>query len=184
MANKVARLERQVRKERPELKYKDGVFGLTSVTNAGITWYNYPLISTGATIEQRIGNVIRPTSLKLKYTLNKDASATASQVRMIVLQQKNDYTGVITDYLESADVNSQKSKDHRFDSVTLLDKTFILDSDKPKRFIDMTIKVPLPMYYDTSGTTPDKNRLVLYFISDESVNYPTCVGNQRLYYHE
>jgi len=171
---------------RKELKYLDGVIGITSdqILNTGVTWFNFPLIATGSTVNNRIGNVIHPTSLKLKYTMEKHASATATQVRLILLQQKNDYTGSITDYLQTADINSQKSVDHRYDSKTLLDKSFILDAERPKRFINMSIKVPLSMYYDASSSTPDKNRLVLYLISDEGTNYPTIVGNQRLYFTE
>lgn len=171
---------------RKELKYLDGAIGISSdqILNTGVTWFNFPLIATGATVNTRIGNVIHPTSLKLKYTMEKNASATASQVRLILLQQKNDYTGSITDYLQTADINSQKSVDHRYDSKTLLDKSFILDAERPKRFVNMSIKVPLSMYYDASSSTPDKNRLVLYLISDEATNYPTIVGNQRLYFTE
>lgn len=170
-----------------ELKYIDASASLQTdaqnIKSTGDFQYNFPLISTGATVSTRVGNVIEAKSLNAKITFSKHASATASVVRVIMFIWKSDGApSAVTDYLASASVNGQKAVDHRFDSKTLMDKTYVLDSDNPKKQLNLRKKLNFPIFYDTSGSTPDKNKLVILMISDETTNWPTFSGNLRLYF--
>lgn len=183
LASKAYKLAKKA--NRTELKYRDSSWIGTpiSIPATGAFVSNFPYISTGALIDQRVGNTVHGTSLNAKLTIVKHASATASALRMIVFKYVSEgFPAAVTDYLQSANINSAKSTDHRFDSKTLYDKTFVLDNDNPKRHLDLRKKLGFDIHYDASSSAPDKNALVILLISDEATNQPTVEGLWRMYF--
>lgn len=174
-ANQALKLAKQANKT--ELKYRDtSVTSAQSITDTGVYFSttNHNL-SLGTGISDRIGNTVMAKSVHFRTTFTKHASATASQVRIIIYKNLNEgVSSTPTDYLETADIMSQKSINHRFDTKTLYDKTFILDTDNPKKIWNYKLKLNWPIHYSITGNTPDKGSFGILYISDEPTNYPTA----------
>jgi hypothetical protein len=169
-----------------ELKYVQLAPSARTILSAGesIT-SNQWIISQGTDTNNRVGNVIHSTRLKIQGTLSLNASATSSFMRVLIYKYSHELASAVTDILESASYLSQKSIEHRYDSKVLFDRTYNVDSDKPKRMININLKTGFNMYYGSADASDiEKNGLFILMIGDEVTNVPTFTRAITHYYHE
>lgn len=172
---------------RKELKY-------LSFSNASVV--SLPIPSTGNIYEQtnvaggtdnndRIGNVIQATSIKMKATLTKHASASSSMLRVMFVKYNQDALTSVTDVLQTASYLSQKSIEHRYDSKVLFDRTYNVDTDNPKKSFNINLKTKFPIYFGGNLSSDlERNGIFMIVISDEPTNTPTLSWTSTFYFHE
>lgn len=102
-------------------------------------------IVQGVTDKTRIGVKIRPKALVIRGNVQMNPSFTGNNqiVRVAVLQYKNDDGRTLTmtsDFYDSADINTNKKWDERFNSRTLWDKTFTLSDMMSSRVFKVVLK--------------------------------------------
>lgn len=180
LAKKAYRLAKKAYKA-PELKYNK--ISLTKNPVSGIgTFDNLDSTSAGTTNNQRIGDSIIAKSIHLRCKMNLNASATATQVRMLIFKWRSEFPATVTDVLETATITSFKSDDQRFQSSILYDRTYNLNTDRPEIFLKKKIKLGFRMTYIGGGTVPNTNGVYVIFCSDEAVNTPTIDFQSRMFY--
>lgn len=182
-ANAALRIAKKANQK--ENKYHTTIINPTSVPHTGLIPPEFCSVAPGDTVNNREGNIIQGSSIKFRGALTKNPSATATRVRMIVFQylEPGGLSGA-TDYLASATINSFKSSNRRFNSRTLMDRTFVLDEADPMKPLNFTIRTPFKIFYQTSGNTPNKNGVYCILISNESVNQPEVNWQARFQFKE
>lgn len=182
-ATQALRLARQANKT--ELKYADyalsaGTPGSYTITDLGSVATNPSQgLNAGPDYNQRIGNSVMAKSMHFRTSITKHSSASAQQVRIIIFRSLNEQrSNLVTQYLQDNNINSQKSVDHRFDTKTLYDRTFVLDEQNPKKIWNYKLKMNWPVHYDPTTGAVDRGAIGIIFISDEnSANLPTLSPN-------
>lgn len=168
---RIAKLERAVRKNAPEVQmYCPAPASYLSLsTTGGATAIPFNALA----YNQRVGNALFIKSLKIRNTLSLHPSATASQARLIVVQYLEDGTPDITDYLQSVAVTSGRNVRHRYEFHTLYDRVHTVDIDKPKKYFEMNIKPKKPVNYLPDQTTIENQGIYFIYLSDEATNVPS-----------
>lgn len=178
---------------RTELKYADysltaGGAGDYTIIDLGSIAFNPTMgLIPNAEHNGRIGNTVQAKSMHFRTTVawNPNGS-TAQQVRIIVFKWLNEGSPTnVSDYLANDNIQSPKSVDHRFDSKTLYDRTFILSAENPKKIWNYKQKMNWPVHYENTTDRPDRGKLSVLFITDEtSANVPVLStnGTARFFY--
>lgn len=188
IATQALAVARQANKK--ELKYHQVQAGATLMQSAGVVFLSQiTSLDAGTGINQRIGNAVEPTSLIFRLsTLYNPLAASGNQLYRIIVYQSL-LTGTapsVLDYLNTANFYSFKSIDNRFNSVTLMDKTYRVSNDNPQNNHNFKIKIPKNIYYPSASSTPEKNACTVIVISNEPVGLasPFIEGQARFYYKD
>lgn len=173
-----------------ELKYHDVSTGATLMIPTGAGFLTaITSLAQGSGSNQRIGNAIEAKSIHLRLSslYNPLATASSQLYRIIVFQ--NLLTGTaanILEYLQSASFYSMKSIDNRFNTKTMFDKTYSVSNDNAQRNHNIRLKIPKNIYYPNATSTPEKNAVCIFVISNETtaVNAPFLEGQGRFFFTE
>lgn len=183
LAKKAYRLAKKAYKL-PELKYNSLSYSPTSVLNVG-SINELSTVGTGVTDNNRVGNMVKPTSVKYRCSLKLNASATDTLVRMIVFRWISEAPAAPTDILQTVNITSFKNQDNRYQSQILKDVTFRLSTaEKPEIFIKGSIRTKFPVMYPDGSSVSNKNAIYVLFTSDELVNTPTIAWESRMYFRD
>jgi hypothetical protein len=184
---KVYRIARNVVRKFTNAEIKSNFFNKsnTAVTPTGFSDSIFAPVQ-GLTSKHRVGNSVKLVGLKMNYILKMHASATQTNVRVIVLfdRQANTSTISIGGLLENnSSVDSFIENHVRYRIVKLYDRThsFSISSTQGGLFkiykkLDKIIK------FDGSTGSPTKNGLVVLVISDEATNSPTIEYRTNMKY--
>lgn len=173
LAKKAYRLAKKAYKA-PELKYATITGSLTAPSTTG-TMQCISLVSQGTTNNTRIGDTVSPTSISMRMKMNLHASATASQVRVIVYRWISEApnTASVSDILGTSTISSFKSDDNRYQSEFLMDRVFSLNTDRPEIYLQRKIKLNKYISFPEGSATPNRNAIYIAILSDEATNTPT-----------
>lgn len=143
------------------------------------------VLAQGDTNNTRDGDVIYPTSIKMRGVLSMAGAASDTYVRFIVFRWKSGSPSAITDILVSGSVISFKSEANRFQSEILMDKVVNLnDSKSTSVFIQKSLRCKKYIGYNQSTTAANRNSIWLLTLSNESTNAPTLTMGSRLYFKD
>lgn len=167
-----------------EIKYNNVTLPSTVSSTASIT--ELSVVGQGDSTQARDGNVVKGTSINVRGTLAINASATCTQVRMIIFQYKTEAPSTALDILEASSIQSFKSRTDRYKSVFLYDRVFQLDSvNKPEIFFNIKRKLKNQMVtYDDSNTDATGNSVSVLLISNEATNVPDLTAKARFIFQE
>lgn len=183
VAYRALKLAKKVNK-REELKMVETAGTIVGPDSSGAI-QNLSVVSQGNNNQNRQGDVISPTSLKLRLTASIHASATATQLRVILFKSKTTAITTVTQIINTAAINAFKAEDYRYISKILYDKVFQLDSvNRPEMFLHKYIKLGGIMGYPGSTTTPNRNGVSILLISDEAANVPLVAYTSRLHFKD
>lgn len=174
-----------------EFKNHDLTFNSTIPDAAG-TIQQLTNINIGDTTNTRDGSSIKLTSFFIRGIVKMNASATATTVRLMLVQDKQTNEAIyninklLSDVSASDSVHSVYNLDSKFRFRVLWDKVFTL-SDNGRQIIHFQYhkKLNMKMRYDgTGGGMGDitSNSLSLVRISDEATNVPTGTWVTRIRY--
>lgn len=182
-ANKALSLARKAQNQK-ELKFAAHNY-TTPVTDTGAI-VSLSTVGQGDTNNSREGNVIYPTSSRVRCYISLNASASTSMIRIIIFKFRPNTTPTVTDVLQTGDVTSFKTDSERFLSKILYDKTHILsDGSVQQKMITITNKFrKYTMGFDEGTTQANYNALWALLISDESTNAVGIDFEQRLYFKD
>lgn len=142
----------------------------------------------GNSDDNRIGTQIRVKNCYLRLKFNKNASATATQIRYILFidTQSNGASPTVANLLEVAaspmisPLNTDNGK--RFNVI--LDRVVNLNTDRPEAFRKHFLKPDFKTEYNSGSvgniTDISTNALQLLIISDEATNTPTVGSYSRI----
>ncbi len=166
-----------------ELKYVTTVFDNLVGTAGSLT--NVSVIGLGNTNNDREGNVINPTSIKLRIDMTLNPASSDVLIRVIIFQWITENPLNISDYLQTVSIESFKSDVKRFESRTLYDNVFRLSNSGTKTFFT-TIKRKMNGYitYPDANTNANRGQTFVALLSDDNENKPTVIFNSRLYFRD
>lgn len=183
LAKKAYRLAKKAYKA-PEIKYNAITGTITGPDTTGNV-QELSLLAEGTTNNTRVGDKISPTSLRVRLKANINASATATQVRMMIFTWKIDAPAGTGDLITGDAITGFKSENDKYKSKILYDKVFQLNSvNRPEIFVSRKFKVPKYIAYQTGSSIANTNGLYILLISDEATNVPLLAYNSRLYYKD
>lgn len=157
------------------------------------TWSisNLVAIDQGTGNNNRIGNKILAKAMFYRMTIVQNASAVATIVRYIFLQDTANPNGSLpsaTDFIQNlADVNSPLSSTLSDRWIILRDNTVCLSNSGDKVFYEKRyLKINDHINYTggTGNSSFDKGSIYLVRISNESTNTPTFAADTRLTYYD
>lgn len=168
----------------PELKYNDQSIVPTTVSGTG-SINELSVMAQGSSNNQRIGDMVKPTSVKYRCTMKINAAATDTLIRMIIFRWVSEEPSTAADVLANATVQSFKSEDKRYQSEILVDRVYRISSvERPELFIKGSVKLNKPISYAGGGNVANRNGIWVLFTSDEAVNTPTIAYQARLFYRD
>lgn len=160
----------------------------TPTVNTTGTTRSLTSIAQGDGISTRDGNSILVKSLYFRMSSQLNSGATASFVRFIVFQDKQqvaDTTPGVTDVLETADYLSHLNRANLGRFKILRDVTYGLDGNTVVRVFKRYIYLNTHIRYNgTASTDIQKNGLHVLAISNEATNVPTVDFNFSISYHD
>lgn len=135
----------------------------------------------------REGNVIYPTSSRIRMNMEMDVDAVNTLVRVIVFKWLvGGTTPIITDILQTNSINSFKSEANRFNSKILYDRVHQLNiGATTKKMVNINNKFRnYLMAFPEATAQANKNAIYILMLSDETVDLPTVSFQQRLYFKD
>ncbi len=166
-----------------ELKYLTTTFNGTVGTSGNLI--DISDVSLGDTNNDRDGNVINPTSVKLRICMEINSSSPETLVRVIIFQWLRENPTGIADYLEAISIDSFKSDVKRFESKTLYDRVYKLSDSGNKNIYDIiSRKLHGMITYPDASTNANKNQTFVALLSDDNTNQPTINFSARLYFKD
>lgn len=168
-----------------ELKwYEESIVDSTPDTTGSVQEIFNPAV--GSTNNSREGNVVYPTSLKIRSVLTMHASATATRVRVLVYSFKCGTSTALTDVLTGSSINAFKSDDNRYNSSIIYDRTIQLNVNSPERQLNLTLRKKISKFisFADGAATSKSHGLFMILLSDESTNVPSYSGNIRTYFKD
>lgn len=147
-----------------------------------------PLIdmAVGDTNNLREGNVVYPTSLKMRMQIILNAATTSAKVRIIIFKWLIDQPSAVTDLLSSTSITSFKSDTNRYKSNILYDKVVVLSNGTSQtKFIQCKINLKGLTAYEDATSLPNKNGYYMLLISDKDAEAePTVQYVTRMYFKD
>jgi hypothetical protein len=140
-------------------------------------------IAQGLDKDDRVGRVIRAKSLQFVMTLNKHASATATQVRVILFKDVEGSNGAsFDDIYNSTDMISMRNTDstHRF--KVYYNRVITLNDNYPEKTIRFYKPLSTKVKYNTTtavASAIETNSFRMMVLSDEATNQPSAAGALR-----
>lgn len=178
------RLKRLINVEEKIHKVDQSSPGITTAVT-GIV-HDLTVIPQGDTQFTRDGSSLKPLQFALKGFLASNVSSTQNTVRIILFRGKleNGVTPTVTSYLESANVLSFKNHDNRFQTQTLVDRTYHLTNSGTNKRVAVNIEQKLfgHVNYDDATTTIEGGGLYLLIIGDSNTTPPVFYYKSRMTY--
>lgn len=157
-------------------------FASTTVTSAG-TNYPIPELAAGVKQNERVGNQIRMTSLRIKGIFNQTGSHVYDVVRCVVYIPKDPDDLLNVDTTMAIDQDKFTVLSDRLvplsaaaDPVKLFNKVLLFNKGKRNG-----MRVQFSSDLATSCT---KNNIKMYLVSMHPVNQPTFSGYWRFYFKD
>lgn len=149
-------------------------------------------IAQGDTVNDREGVRSTPVSLHIRLHASCHASATATMLKVVILQNSAAGTAPTSSYLYDSITNVQsfRNKDYTTQYRIIYSKILLLDNVSKKQFrLQFTIpKKKLREIKwtksDTAGITYAAGAIFAYLISNEVTNAPTVYAYARLEYED
>lgn len=161
-----------------------------SVANAGASYAHLNAIAQGDGNGSRDGNSILMHSLSARFTVKQHASATMSQVRIILLQdsqQVGDTTPGWSTIFNDTDVNAFLHAQTGVGRFTILASRIVSLQSNGKQVQNLSLNLRLnkhARFNGTAATDIQKNGIYLFAISDEATNTPTVEYHTRLNFYD
>lgn len=167
----------------PEYKFLEATNTVTPSNTGSVQPIS--IITQGDQNTMRSGNEIKVTSILIRATVSKGASATASKLRMILFSDvsSNGAVPALADLLQTADVNAPLNRVNGTRFKIIKDWSYVLDSDDPKKNLYFFKKVQHHIHYLTTDNTNGslgQGPIYLAFVSDESTNVPQVAYSTRM----
>ncbi len=172
------------------IEYKSTFVTFTADPNSSGSVQLLSSIAQGIDVDDRIGNKIRAKSLKLSGMVILHASATETQIRMVIIRDNNGSTTrpVITDLYNLADFRSNQLKigdpqtNSRF--TVLWDKFIMLDAVKQRSAqFKYSMSLDHHIYYSGPTTSDEgKGNIYLFIASSEPTNDPAVSAESQIYF--
>lgn len=159
----------------------------TAVDSAGVI-NGLISVAQGDTNITRSGNSIFCRKLVMRGSYLLHASATSTVIRYIIFvdnQQVSDTAPAVTAVLAAADVDSMLNVGNWGRFQLLLDRTIVLDSNYPKRYVKHVI--PMKHHVRFNGAAASDNQKGTFYIlqiSDEATNTPTPNLTFQTYFYD
>lgn len=170
----------------PEYKFLDSNASLNALSTGNIVSAQ-TLVAYGDAENTRNGNSIKVTSMLYRATVSLGTSATSTKYRIMIFTDTSSAGAVPTvgTVLQTggALVNAPMNRNNGSRFHVLLDRTYILDSDDPKKHIQIYKKMNHHIHYldGTANTTSlGQGPIYIMHISDEATNAPLIDWNCRL----
>ncbi len=165
----------------PELKHTETVHTTTPPVAGFINQLS--TVVQGDSNNERIGETIQAKSLHLRFSLEINASATQTQVRVIIFKWRSEQPANTLDVLLLSLITSFKNQDKRYQSAILSDRVYQLsDAKNPIIFVRQKIRVNKLISFPEDSSTSNMNSIWLLMLSDEATNTPALVLRSRLFY--
>ncbi len=160
-----------------------------AIPDGGGTVFQLTNVAQGDTIITRNANKTVVKMIEMKLMLKINASASSSQIRVILLKDKQTNGAVFaaTEVLESVanilgllspyEVNNKQRFHIISDKVYVLNRPGVGAVVDPARYVTLKRKLNMVMHYDGTNadiTGPQTNSLALLLISNEPTNEPTA----------
>jgi len=183
-AYRALRVAKQANKK--ELKWRQGpTFANEVIDSNGTIQTATMLIPAGTSNNERVGNVVYPTSIKIRADVVLNDLLSSSLLRIIVFQWKSGVpTNMITEILDSASIDAFKSDSNRYKSNFLYDKVHVVSTGtSTSKYIKLRLKPKKKLIsYEDGTSNPETNGLYVAAISNALVNGPTLDMVTRMYY--
>ena len=168
-----------------ELKWvQDTISGAVDSTGSVFSVSEVP---QGDDVNSRSGNVIYPTSLKVRFSANMNAGVQDTFFRIVFFTWRSDQTPTVTDILETPDVASYKWDGKRMMSNILLDRVirFNIGGDT-NAFFQRKIKFrKYTMGFNEEGIQANYKPIYVLVLSDKPLlTSPTVDIVTRLYFKD
>ena len=171
-----------------EKHHHDVALGSSDPTTSGSS-HNITAIAVGDTISTRTGNSILMKSIAWRYCLEINASATRTQVRILIvkdLQQGADTNPTMAQVLENVAVDSLLNIASLGRFTILKDETILLDNVNRsqvfrKGYYPMSHHV---RYNGTASTDIQKGGIYVMYMSNEATNFPTLDAEYRVSFYD
>ncbi len=160
----------------------------TSILNASHNVSYVSLCSQGDGVSNRDGQSYRIKSLELRHRFKIHDSSVATTIRYFIglqTQVKNQQlTGI--DILETAtNPYDPRNLDNRHNLMILKEGMITLSQDKPSVALKFYRKLDAKVLYTTFATANaitglEKNALFVYYMSNETTNFPTVQMSARM----
>ncbi len=147
-------------------------------------------IAQGDSTNQRDGAQCKITSIRFRYTITQDPTAVATQVRVMVVLDKQTNQAIYTggDLLADVTVNDAVIAPRNLDNMrrfqVLMDRTHSFSESGTLTSTHSFIKkVNIMLRFDNAAaaiTSMTENSLSLLFVSNEATNTPTVTHHSRL----
>lgn len=172
VSRRIARLERAVKKNAPEVQqYNQAPISFNPSTAGAVQGIGAAVFGSSS---ERVGNSVTSKSIHMKNTLELNPLVASTFVRLIIVQYLQDGTPDILDYLQNVAITGPRSIDNRYDFHTLYDKTHQLSTNNPIKSFDIMLKPKKPVnYVPNTLNTIENNGIYSFFLSSEAVNTPT-----------
>jgi len=190
VAYKALKLAKAV-SSRSEVKYIDNITTVTDVDSDGQGAINLLSIPQGLEDTDRIGDSIFVNSINIRCCFRRNQSV-CDFMRVIAIQDyNNEFADPIDILVETGFTNSFLShyiKDTRMKYKVLLDKTINISANlRESAYYSFYLKPKTKIQYLATGTTPIKNNIKFFLISDvQSVanTKPVFQGWWRVNYYD
>lgn len=157
----------------------------TGISTSGLT-VNLFAPTQGLLVKNRVGNSVKLIRHNLNYVLKMHPSATQTNVRVMLLLDKQANEGTISSgglLEDNNDITSFIENHVRYRITKLYDRMHSMSiTGHQGGVFKINKKLNTVVKYDGASGDPTKNSLVILFISDEPTNTPTIQFNSRSRY--
>lgn len=143
-------------------------------------------MTQGDTNNTMHGNSILLKSVQTNFTVNMNASATSTRLRVLMLLDTRPLAALpaITDILSSNTINAFMNIDDQIKRFRILKSfTVVVNTQYPEKVYKLYKKMNLHCKFNDSQV-PILNDILYVLLSDESTNTPTVTYNSRLRFYD
>lgn len=182
--NKALYLAKKAQSQK-ELKWHQVTTGASNVNVDG-SLVSLSSVAQGDANNMRDGNVIYPTSVKLRLTLDKSSADAVTRMRIIIFRWISETPEQIIDVLDSVSLTAFKSDSFRYQSQILYDKVHTLSEGQvPEKFVTVSCKLRGLIAFADGAAVPNRNGIWMIFLSDSAVaTSATLRYTSRLYFKD
>ncbi len=147
-------------------------------------------IAQGDDIANRQGNKIRAKRIVASGTVTLNASATDSQLRMVIIRDNNgsttrpaitDLFGTVAEFADNLPKTGDPQSNSRFS--ILMDKMIIVNSDTPTKQLNFSESLDHHIFFTgTTATDEGKGHLYLFIASNENPNDPVVAMQAQVWF--
>lgn len=145
-------------------------------------------IAQGDTLATRTGNSILCKGVYLRLLFSKHASATFTQIRVVLVrdnQQISDTSPSYTDVFDASSTFGRVNPNTAGRFSILYDKMIVLSSQRDFSQQVIYRKMLKHIKYNgTADTDIQKGGLYLMYLTNEATNVPSLTYTSRVYYHD